>query len=364
MKFYITLLIIVSALIISCNEDPPVVHEGGTKLTIVAIGDTTVLGTTPQYVPLKNAKVILSSEYGTMIKYTDSEGKLELLGIPSSTYGISVRVNHPAYANILLVGSVSGKEIISGKTYTDTVVAKQVANTGIAINEIYSCGPVNTMFFFYDLFFELYNSSDEVKYLDGMMMMRVTGDSDKNIKAGEDYDNDGDIDGVSRVFKFPGQPGEKNYPFYPGTFLVLASTAVNHQKTIPTSIDLSGADWEFYNQYSVTDFDNPNVANLINMRPDQTIDFLVGLNSDLIILSSGVDSNWEDGIVISTILDGVEFEGSATSPKTLDARVDKSSVVAPSRYSGKSLQRREPGGDSNDAVSDWEIIPAPTPGRQ
>jgi len=347
----------------SCNESPPVVQEGYAVLKIVAIGDTSMGSQIPQYAPLKNAKVILSSEYGLMVKYTDENGILTMSGIPSSTYSISIRKSHPSIPNVLLVGNLTDQVVTSGNVVVDTIKAAQIANTGIAINEIYSCGPVNSVFFFYDIFFELYNYSDEVKYLDGMMIMRVSGNS-AGKGAGADEGDDGDIDGVTYAYKFPGNPGEKNYPFLPGTFKVLAVTAVDHRKTVSSSIDLSHADWEFYNQYSTADFDNPKVPNLINLRSDNRTEFLVGLNSDVIMLSSGVDSNWEDGINISTVIDAVEYRGSATIRKTADPRIDKGFVVAPSKYSGKSMQRRELGVDTNNSTLDFEIIPVPTPGRQ
>jgi hypothetical protein len=364
MKAYkIFIIIIILAFVIGCNEAPPLSVEGNSKVRLVIIGDTTVTGTTPSYMPLRNAKVILSSEYGIIIKFTDAQGKLDIDGLPSSTYSISARLQHPKYSNILLVGSVRDKEIISGKIYQDTIKAVQIANTGIAINEIYSCGPINNIFFFFDQFIELYNYSEEVRYLDGMLVMRVSGNNDGK-GPGADEGNDGDIDGVTYIFKFPGKPGEKKYPFYPKTYKVLAATAINHKNSVSTSIDLSKADWEFYNQYSTSDFDNPNVANLINIRSDRTVDFLINLVADVIVLADGKDAVWEDGIDINTIIDGVQYASNTTMKKTIDARVDKSFTISPPRYSGKSMQRREPGGDSNDAISDWEIIPAPTPGKR
>lgn len=365
MKFLKPLFpLIIFSIITSCNEDPPVYQEGNAKLVLTVMGDTSVVSDDTTCVPLSNAKVILFSEYGYMIKYTDETGKLILEGIPSSTYTITARLNHPKYSNILLAGNLSDIEIISGRVVNDTIIASQISNTGIAINELYVCGPVNNIFFFYDQYVELYNYSEEIKYLDGMMISRVTGSSSENIKAGEDNGNDGDIDGIGYIFKFPGEPGEKNYPFYPQTFLVLAQTAINHQNSVSTSVDLSGADWELYNQYSTSDFDNKSVPNLINMRSDKTVDFLVGLTQDVIVLTTGEDSDWGDGLDIETIIDGVEYQSGPTLEKTLDSRVDKSYVVCPAKYSGKSMQRRDPGVDTNDGISDWEIIPSPTPGRQ
>jgi hypothetical protein len=359
----IFLLVAIAFSLISCNEDPPVVQEGNAKITIYAIGDTSVVNKVPQFVPLKNAKVILSSEYGMIVKYTDSQGKLILQGIPSSTYNISVRLTHPSYQNILLLGNLKNKDIISGKESVDTIKAVQVANTGIAINEIYSAGPVNNLYFFFDQFLELYNYSDEVRYLDGMIVARVSGNNEGK-GSGADEGDDGDIDGATYIFKFPGNPGEKNYPFNPKTYLTLAATATNHKKVVSTAVDLSNADWEFYNQYSTTDFDNPNVKNLINIRSDRTVDFLINLVSDVIVVASGVDSRWDDGIDINTLIDGVEYRSSMTATKTLDLRVDKSFTLSAPRYSGKSMQRREPGGDTNDSILDFEVLPAATPGKK
>lgn len=348
--------------LMSCHEEPPITPDGNSKISIVALGDTTLVDTIPHYIPMQNAKVILSSEYGLMIKSTDQNGSLILEGLPASTYSISVRMPHPLNSNILIVGNIRDVEVTPGRTTVDTLMAEQVANTGIAINEIYAGGPLNNIFFFYDQYIELYNYSDEIKYLDGMSVSRVSGNNDGGKGPGADEGDDGDIDGVTYIFKFPGKPGEQNHPFYPHNFLVLASTAVNHKNVVSTSYDLSTADWEFYNQFSASDFDNPNVPNLINIRSDRTVDFLINLVSDVIVLASGVDSVWEDGLDLPTVIDGVQYKSSLTLRKTLDARVDKGFALSPPKYSGKSMRRREPGVDTNDATLDWESIPFATPG--
>jgi len=357
-SFLLSLLLVV---FMSCQEEPPLIADGNAKISLTALGDTTLVDTIPHYILMQNAKVILSSEYGFIIKYTDNNGNLILEGLPAATYSISVRMPHPLNSNILLVGNIRDVEVSPENAVTDTILAEQIANTGIAINEIYAGGPQNNIFFFYDQFIELYNYSDETKYVDGMIVTRVSGNSTGK-GPGADEGDDGDIDGVTYIFKFPGKPGETNYPFYPRTFLVLASTAVNHKNVVSTSYDLSNADWEFYNQFSASDFDNPNVKNLINIRSDRTVDFLINLVSDVIVLGSGVDSVWEDGLDIPTVVDGVQYKSSVSSKKTLDARVDKGFALSPPKYSGKSMRRREPGVDTNDATLDWESIPSATPG--
>ena len=360
---WITIIFLIIVLFaIGCREEPPVLFDGQGTLEMLALADTTYIDTIPGFAPMKNAKVIIVSEYGIIMHTTDEYGYVRISNLPSASYQISVRQPHPDVPSIMLVGSI--KDIIigaDGRVAKDTIFAEQVPASGIVINEIYAGGPLNNIFFFYDQFVELYNYSDSVKFLDGIQIMRVSGNTEGK-GPGADEDDDGDIDGVTYIFKFPGNPGEQNYPIFPQQFVVCASTAINHKNTVSTSVDLSKADWEFYNQFSPTDFDNPNVPNLINIRSDRTVDFLINLVSDVIVVADGRDTVWQDGIDISTILDGIQYKSSHTTKKTLDYRVDKSYMLSPPRYSGQSMRRREPGVDTNNGLLDWEIIPVSTPG--
>jgi hypothetical protein len=365
MKKLILIFSTLSFLFLSCAEQPPVAVDGEGRIEVVVLWDSTYSENTSTSLPVTNAKVFLSSRYGMRISVTDENGKIYLENLPTSTYGLSVRKPHPVDPNIMLIGAKQDLSVISGRTLHDTIFVKPISATGIVINEIYAAGPVNNIFYFYDQFIELYNASDSVRYLDGMIVMRVSGNNEGK-GPGADEDDDGDIDGVVYAFKFPGYPGEKNIPIYPKQFIVLAVDAVNHKNMISTSIDLSSADWEFYNQYSPEDIDNPNVPNLINVLPFRTQDFLINLAADVIVVADGRDSVLLDGVDISTIVDGVEYQPNPhpQSKKTLDPRVDRGYVLSPPRYSGKSIQRKEPGFDTNDSSTDFEIIDPPTPGRQ
>ena len=364
MKMKVIILFIFTICVFyGCTEQIPNSPDGGGKLVLYAMWDSSSVPGTSQITPLKNASVIIVSQYGTMVKNTDINGLLELSNLPSSTYDISVRRSFPEDNTIILCGSIKSLVIESGKVVRDTIMTKPISSSGISINEIFSAASVNNFFYFYDQFIELYNSSDSIKYLDGNMILRMSGNS-AGKGPGADEDDDNDIDGVMYVFKFPGYYGQKNYPIFPKQFVVLACDAVNHTKTISGSLDLSHADWEFYNQYSPLDVDNPNVPNLINMKTNETSDFLMGLTGDVLVFATGQDSVWSDGIDITTIIDGVEWQSSANLRKTLDTRIDRSYVLAPPIYSGKSIQRREAGFDTNDGLLDWEILQHPTPGYQ
>ncbi|MCX6149807.1 MAG: DUF4876 domain-containing protein [Ignavibacteriales bacterium] len=364
-QFLFVIIIVLFVYLTGCSENPPSLQDGNSTIKLIALWNDPELDSTQNPIPLINAKVIVTSEYGIQIFYTDNSGSLNLSNLPASTYNISIRMPYSRDPNIILIGSIFSVSIKSGQTFTDTVVASPFSNDELVLNEVYYVGPVNSISYYSDQFIELYNSSSSIKYLDGIMVMRFSGNNELGNKGpGADEGNDADIDGVSYIYKFPGKPGENNYPFFPKTFLTLAVDAVNHKNITANSIDLSHADWEFYNQYATDDIDNPSVPNLINLRSEIKTDFIINLNFDIIVISKGIDSVWQDGINITDIIDGVEFQPSASQAKTLDQRVDRGYVIGPSKYSGKSIQRREPGIDTNNSLLDWDIIQPPTPGYQ
>lgn len=346
-----------------CAEDAPVTPDGGGIIEIMSLGDISLNNDSIHYVPMANAKAYISSEYGVFEKQTDEYGILKLENLPSAVYSINIRMNHPDNPYILITGNLMDITIGTAQIHRDTLRASQISGTGIAISEVYSVGSPNDIYYYFDQFIELYNYSDETIYLDGMIVSRFANMEDFSKGAGADDGDDGDIDGLSFASKFPGNPGEKNYPFEPRTYKVLAVQPIDHRKNIPTSVDLSKADWEFYNQHSTTDFDYTNIPNLINMLPHKTTDFYLNLSGDIIILASGTDQNLSDGLDISSVLDGMQYRVSPSYPPTIDSRIDKSTIVTPLKYSGKSIQRREPDMDTNNGRLDWTTVTGPTPGR-
>jgi len=234
-----------------------------------------------------------------------------------------------------------------------TLFARGPAEPGLKINEIYTAGPPNNFFFFFDQYFELYNSSSDTVYLDGMIFCRM-GSS---------------IESVTYIFQFPGEPlTGREYPVEPGGFVVLAKDAYNYRDEIfggLKSVDLSVADWEFVNAADPGGMDNPDVPNIWNIKVGHTLDFMVGLTADALILADGTDVNYFDGIDIETVIDCVEYSSSPTHLKEMPPELDRGFAgIGQQKYSGTSLERRKAGFDTNNSTVDFVIIPAPTVGYQ
>jgi len=351
------LLIVGLFLFSSCFKDIPEYEDGRLNLEITLryveqqYGIDIVLDSS--VVTLENADYNMTSLTDT----TDSNGTVIFEGLPWSQYIISsskevlMDIGEGEITVPLVADTVFSPE---KEENVVTIYARGPAAPGLKINEIYTCGPPNNFFFFFDQYFELYNSSSDTAYLDGMIFCRM-GSS---------------IESVTYIFQFPGEPVVgREYPVPPDSFVVLAMDAYNYRDEIfggLKSVDLSNADWEFVNAADPADVNNnPDVPNIWNIEVGHTLDFMVGLTADALILGDGRDVNYFDGIDPETVVDCVEFSSSPTHNKEMPEDLDKGwGGIGQVKYSGSSLERRFAGFDTNNSTVDFVIIPAPTVGYQ
>ncbi len=324
----------------------------------------------------ESIRIELKSSLVNYQGWTDSSGAIRFERLISASYiiGFSKELND----NRMLGGG--GEFQLESYQVIDTVLPVFLIRPGLKINEIFAAWSANDILYYHDQFYELYNASDDTVWLDGMVVIRGGGSN----QALQDLDGDGELETFTTIWRFPGEPvvdrapyfrARGDYPVAPRQYLLLASDARNHQEYVPNSIDLSGADWEFVNRLDYADLDNPMVPNIFCIQPDKRYDFMIAGTSDILLLCTGEDAvpdenplypgGYLDGIALETIIDGVEYRSSATSLKVMDARVDKGFTgVGISTYSGKSMQRIKAGFDTDNSSIDFEILDAPTPGRQ
>lgn len=329
------------------------------------------------YAPFSNKNVTLeSSSYFTgigqpkkYIKDTDEKGHIVFENLSYSDYLLYsefvdvVKFNqNTGNWDSLKVGGIGIPQLDNNKI--DTVVVNSV-KPNLVINEIFYAGSDRSSFYFYDQFVELYNASNEIKYLDGLLLCRAVQSRHINVETN-------DFAQAIYVFQFPGTPlTGTQYPINPGEYIVVAGDALDHSQYIDAALDLSNAGWEFYNPYA-GEVDNP-ALNVSNILPDRGVDFLINLSHNAIILADG--SEWEYGefytsgvkqyvhIPINTIIDAVEYSSNPESIKDLTLRLDAGFAgVGMSKYSGKSVERRIPGFDTNNSRLDFIILNDPTPG--
>ncbi len=112
--------------------------------------------------------------------------------------------------------------------------------------------------YFYDSFFELYNNTDEVLYADGLCIGETKL---KTAHTLEDFSPDIRDEAVPlrTVYRIPGSG--KEHPVQPGKTFVFCDIAIDHTGENPNSIDLSKADFEWYD-INERDTDTPEVPNM------------------------------------------------------------------------------------------------------
>jgi len=354
------LLLFLLFLTISCFKEQPTQVDGALTLTLIVKFEDRFLNSIP--VTIKTYDYNITSFSGI----TDSCGAVSFEDIPYAEYLITIKssvivasaLDSNAMDTVTVIAStlITPTEIsINENTITDTIYTiASGAQPGLKINEIYSVGPPSNPHYFYDQFIELYNSSEDTIYLDGMLFVRI-------------YHM---LEWPSAIFQFPGEPLIGcEYPMLPGAFLVVAIDAMDHTNIpnfpLPESVDLSQADWEFVNSMDYGDYDNHDVPNLENIEVGSRNDFGIGLNMDVILITDGSDLNYVDGIALESVIDGVEFASFSTHLKDIEKEVDRGfGGIGLTKYSGQSLERVAVGFDSNNSTVDFEIIDHPTPWYQ
>ncbi len=341
-----------------------------TGITAKINGDSLAIG-------VKHALVELTSvSYGVQYQgKTNSGGWWEKNDVIADYYNCFAQKHYPKDTvekylgisqEITLVGSLSAITL-TDKTDSVKVILTPVISSDLLISEIYYNGSSPPPpYYFHDQFTEIYNNSLEVKYLDNYAI----GD----LSYG--YRDDPEFLHCLHLYKFPGTGTD--CPIYPGEMIIVAQDAINHQEYNANSLDLSDADFEYYNPLS-SDVPNPNVPNMIQIYHKYGHDFLYSVMNDAIVLFELLpqDTVWSydsfDQILvpINRAVDGVEYKEELTEyeykrlPDILDAGITGGMPM----YKGKSVARKtlkEVNGqvilmDNNNSSIDFQVLDHPTP---
>ena len=139
---------------------------------------------------------------------------------------------------------------------TVNVSLSKVLRSPLVFKAIYTTG--GKQGYMKDGYFEIANNSDEVQYLDGLILSAPAGiQKNKNAWQANGFENLYAC-GQGQVLAFPGSG--RNYPLQPGQSVVIANDAVNHKDLAGAGNkcpDLSKADWEVYLKYANGEVDYP-----------------------------------------------------------------------------------------------------------
>jgi len=357
----------------ACTESvsPPESMRLQLNISVIDTSEFTqsIYGTTS----VPDARVFLNSisYYNTYDTLSDSSGSAIFNGILPDLYNISVTKTIPAdlcstVTGVALPRALNGQVQnieITGSTCNVTVYVTPSSIGTIIFSEIYYNGSVKNPipYYYHDQFTELYNNSDDVVYLDSL----IIADAEYGYRD-EDY-----IHSV-HAYMFPGDGDD--YPLAPGEMVIVAQDAINH--TANNSIDLSGAEFEYY-AYGQSDVDYP-ATNMIQLHHKYGVDFLYSVKSSAVVLlkvadpyAYGYDNYNQIQLPKSAVLDGVEYKEDLTdyAYKRLGPTIDAGITGGFEMYQSKSIQRKidyyKDGRailmDNNNSSIDFGVITPPTP---
>ncbi len=351
------------ALFSSCGLDMPGMPDGRGEF-VITVADTSGLlpgsvAGVPFYLDSTEVNIDSRTSVFTATTTTNAAGIAGFDHLATGSYSVIARREiYLGSAKKTFTGSFT--LLVQGNaSLSDTILVKPIASSQLMINEINFCGSCASSYYFYDQYVEVYNASTDTMYLDGDILTRQSQTLAPDMET-VDYTL------AIYAFQFPGTPVTgREYPIRPKQFMVVAADAVNHKLYCANAMDLSNADWEFFNALG-NDYDNPAVPN-VNSITGRTTDFLINLAHNGVVLATGeewtIDADNDVRIPVKNVIDGVEYSSDPSSAKYMTARIDAGFAgIGILRYSGYSTERRELGLDTNDSTFDFLNLVHPTPG--
>jgi len=371
-KLLLTLILLAAAgaLLYSCGLEKPEYADGRCVLALRAVDTSGAYTEEWRSVPNARVDVVSSSQVFKRSYTTDETGRIVIEGLASGDYFVQASMRDDSL-DILFTGQ-QRQRLRNEDEVKDTLFMSFVPTSPIVINELYYCGCSGSTFYYYDQFIELYNSTDSTVYLDGYVVCRS---QQSDVLTQEELETV-DFALAYYMYRFPGTLGvTRECPIGPGEYLVLALDAINHHNYGALCVNLLEADYEFFNA-AQNDYDNLSVPNIV---PVTTVgkEFTMSLGHTAVFLATGeeytfVEYTTSSGVSpfvqvpLSTIVDAVECaeNPSPTFRRYLTLRIDAGLAGTEStKYSGRSVQRKAPGFDSNNSSFDFASPAAPTPGR-
>lgn len=290
---------------------------------------------------------------------------------------------------VSLVGLIENQILVGDISAVSVKLTPVSLSSGFVIKEVYFAGcttPLNAKYW-KDQYIEIYNNSDKVLYADGLSIAEVSHTTSLETDDWAKFNIGGVV--VGTVYTIPG--AGTSYPVQPGKSIVIANVAIDHTVEIPSSVNLTKANWEWYDDNKL-DVDVPEVPNLIkNFSYSATVWIMHtrGYRGYLIFQepnmarfletykvtrpnASGSGTVSAISVPYASIIDAVELSNPAAFMlKAMPASVDASFTYVTAANSGKCVRRkvdrvvdgRVVYQDTNNSAVDFMPNQAPAPGK-
>lgn len=174
-----------------------------------------------------------------------------------------------------VLGNKENVSISKDMTITISLQLGEAPSDGkchLIFGDIFFNGETNGRMMHPDQYFMVVNNGERTEYLDGVCYaVTAHGNPWPESEWTKYLATKGELP-VAGIYQFPGSG--KEYPIEPGKYVIVAASALNHHtEDKPNSVDLTGADFEFFfpdvelpdgqgGTIKITDTDNPDVPNM------------------------------------------------------------------------------------------------------
>ena len=336
------------------------------------------------------------------IKFNNYNDKFELIKAVTNTNNVPVHDLIPGVYTINITAEVvhNGFAYYYTGNLTNVTITEngrfdieiKIAKTGALImKEIYYVGsrtPSNGSYF-RDQYYEIYNNSEEMVYIDGLCFGNVLPlTATINIPTWN-IANQNDYVFFATVWQVPGKGTD--YPLYPGESILISQMAANHQiesLNAASPVNLLSAEFETFINSTAIIADNPainmGIAWWEGYRTPQWLVTVFGGAYAMFFPDEKTDfSKWTQQVNSTTvakeipldlILDAVELVNDETKiqEKRIQAVLDAGAIYCSGTYTGESVSRKiretkEDGRviywDTNNTSEDFQLNSTPVPRR-
>jgi len=258
----IMMMLTVSLCLTSCSSDDPIPVIPTTMVTLEVPANLENVVLTGASAKLTNVETqqVVTVESSQFVK---GENGYQIMcnNIQAGTYNVNVN-GHLDFTLNGIAGQkdfeVNSENVVISETSHDLkmTISTFTAQGGFVISEIFFTGTTTPEGKSYsgDQYIIITNNSDVTLYADSIAVL----ESSFLTTIKEDYSPDimSTHFSVQACYMIPGDG--KSVPVEPGQSLKLAVNAINHTSEQPNSIDLSDADFEFYDETSNPNFTDPD----------------------------------------------------------------------------------------------------------
>ena len=332
--------------------------KGVSEVKPLTTGITVTTNTVDASVPRPDSYTVRFINYDEKLDIsakTDATGKVSVPNLIPGRYNVTVSAEVAQGGfTYYYSGTLTNKVITSDTSLSIDAAASKAG--ALVFKEIYYNGASG--YYFKDQFYEIYNNSDEVQYVDGLCigtLMPATASTTIYNWIVEDGHPENYVY-LGAVGQIPGSGSD--YPVKPGASIIITQGAQKHKLIKDTSpVDQSKAEFETFIVNQTVNPDNPESVNMtlkidFNVFGTQWLSSVFGCAYVIFFPDREFDnSTWvqPDGYTtkakefpIDCIIDGVELVNNATkiNQKRMPTTIDAGATFTGATYTGKSVCRK------------------------